>query len=71
MNHDPQEDDPQLKMAFAAADREADEELAENSLRGEMGFCHVFWETKKRILREKYGIRWQSPPDMNPIMLFD
>lgn len=36
-----------------------------------MGFCHVYWSAKARVLREEYGIEWRSPSAMNPGVLFD
>lgn len=33
---------------------------------GYMGFCHKYWWTKKNLLKEKYGIEWKNPVDMNP-----
>ena len=36
-----------------------------------LGYCHVYWEAKKRILREKFGIRWKSPAERYPGIMFD
>ncbi len=41
------------------------------SLRGHMGYCHSFWPAKKRILKEKYNIDWQTPAEKNPLVMFD
>lgn len=38
---------------------------------GYVGFCHKYWWTKKNLLKEKYGIEWKSPVDMNPDVDFD
>ncbi len=35
------------------------------------GKCHIYWKIKKRILKEKYGIEWQSPAELNPLAKFD
>jgi hypothetical protein len=35
------------------------------------GLCHGQWAAMKRILRERHGITWRSPADMNPDVLFD
>ena len=69
LKHDPLEDHPRLRRVFAKAEREAELELPD--VPRSLGFCHVFWETKKRILREKYGINWRTPVEMNPGVLFD
>ena len=44
--------------------------LLEKYPRG-MGFCFAYWQTKKQILHENYGIEWKSPAIMNPKVLFD
>ncbi len=36
-----------------------------------MGFCFAYWSAKKRILKEDYGIEWDSPAMMNPRVIFD
>lgn len=38
---------------------------------GYMGFCHKYWWTKKRILKDRFGIEWKSPVDLNPTVNFD
>ena len=36
-----------------------------------LGFCHLYWEVKKEVLRRKFGIVWRSPADRFPGMRFD
>ena len=67
--HDPIEDDPRFQNVLARADREAEEALAKEPR--ELGFCRIFWATKKRILRERFGIDWKSPAEMNPHIIYD
>ena len=46
----------------------------EEALRGEPmgdGFCYEYWSVKKRILKEDYGIRWESPGVLNDDVHFD
>ena len=38
---------------------------------GEIGFCHKYWQTKKRVLKERFGMEWKSPGDLNPTIQFD
>ncbi len=66
---DPIVDDPHTKELVEAAYVEAEHELT-NRGRG-LGHCHVVWAMTKRILREKHGIDWLSPREMNPWILFD
>lgn len=35
-----------------------------------MGFCYIYWSTKKSVLA-KHGIQWDSPSVMNPRVMFD
>ena len=63
---DPAENDPTLATVLLRTFLEVEVELAGQD-RG-MGFCHLFWRTKKRVLREKYGVEWQSPQELNEIV---
>lgn len=71
MIHDPIEYDPTIRPLIEAASKEADAELIDHPHRGHPGFCYVFWETQKRILRDRYGIEWKDPAEMNPHIMFD
>ena len=70
IEHDPIEDDPKLGPIVEKARREAvSEEIGNQPER--LGFCHIVWATQKRILKDKYGIDWKTPAEMNPGILFD
>jgi len=71
MQHDPIEDDPAIMPLIDAAALEAARLLEHDPRRGQMGFCYVGWAATKRILREKHGIEWKTPSEMNPNILFD
>ncbi|MFM2165511.1 MAG: hypothetical protein RL325_1948 [Planctomycetota bacterium] len=68
---DPLEDDPSVRPLLKQAEAEATAELAERGITMCIGYCHLHWATMQRILAEKHGIRWRSPPEMNPDILFD
>ena len=36
-----------------------------------LGFCHTFWEERKKVFKELYGIDWRTPAEMNPEAMFD
>ena len=36
-----------------------------------LGFCHMFWGTKKKLLKEEYGIDWLTPAECNPDVMYD
>ena len=38
---------------------------------GYLGYCHRFWSAKQSILREEYGIEWQTPAEQHPEINFD
>jgi len=67
---DPAEDDPQLATVLLRATLEAELELIGEN-RNVMGFCHLFWQTKQRILRERYGVEWRTPAELNRQIIFD
>lgn len=37
----------------------------------QLGSCHTLWTLQKRILKEKYGITWYTPAELNPDVKFD
>lgn len=37
----------------------------------QMGFCFLYWNAKRELLNEEYGIKWRSPSQMNPNVMFD
>lgn len=66
---DPLERDPRFRRAFEEAEALAEAELA-NEPHG-YGSCHTLWEVQARILAERGGIRWWTPPEIHPNTLFD
>ena len=67
--HDPIEDDPAIRPLLEEAKVLAEAELS-GVARG-MGFCHLLWQTKQRIMLERFGITWFSPAEMNPNIRYD
>ena len=35
------------------------------------GMCHMIWGLKKEILKEKYGMTWYTPAEVNPYTCYD
>jgi hypothetical protein len=35
------------------------------------GLCHRIWARTKELLKERHGIEWRSPREMNPCVVFD
>ena len=69
--YDPVEDDPQYADVFRKINDEVNEALAEHPKKGSMGFVHIIWEMKKQILKQKYGVNWKTPAELNPQVMFD
>jgi hypothetical protein len=67
--HDPIENDPAFASIIQQADAQAWKEIKGTSFGH--GYVHVYWATKKHILKEKYGIHWYSPGEMNRHIRFD
>lgn len=73
LKYDAIEEDPQYKEIIKKAEEEAENNISNLSWpkKGQMGYCHAFWQEKKRVLKEKYTIDWKSPAELNPHVLFD
>lgn len=66
---DPVEYTFQWEEIFYDVERRLKERFA-NAPR-QMGFCFKFWNAKRELLKEEYGIDWKSPAQMNPRVKFD
>lgn len=67
----PVEDDQRYTGILSKINDKANEVLAEHQKKGNMGFVHIIWSTKQRILKQKYDINWRTPAELNPQELFD
>ena len=70
-------DDPEsIKISTSKRIEEAKRLLSSNpeqaaKLFMQLGSCHTLWIFQKRILKEKYGITWYTPAELNPDIKFD
>lgn len=71
MKRDPQEYDAEKKKLIEAARTEAEFAMKQDGTINLEGSCHILWERQQKILKEKYGVIWRSPADMNPDIMFD
>ncbi len=71
MKHDPQEKDSKKKKLINGAETEAEYSMEQDGTIKLDGACHILWGRQKDILSEKYGMKWRSPADMNPDVMFD
>ena len=67
--YDPVEDEDYYKSIADELESLVKAEMAE--CRYMPGGCYRYWRVKQRILKEKYGITWHSPPELNPHVMFD
>ena len=44
---------------------------AEAGVGGYLGYCHLYWICKEKVLREIFGIEWRSPAVRYPGVIFD
>ena len=68
LKYDPIEDSPEYLAIKDELDALIKEQIGEKR---HIGYCHLYWMTKKRILKERYGIDWSSPSQLNPRVYFD
>ena len=68
--HDPIEDDPSVASLFAQVRREA-QSIVEAEGGPRLGRCHQVWHIVQRTLRERHGIEWLTPAQLNPGVAFD
>ena len=70
---DPIEKTPEFKAVIKEVEMLAMAALKKDGITEEMcrGWYTYFWEYKKKILKKKYGIKWKSPSDMNPDIIYE
>ena len=68
LEYDPVEDTREYMLIADELDRLIKEEVGEQRY---LGYCFMYWSAKRRILKEKYGIEWKSPGELNPHVMFD
>lgn len=68
LNFDPVERTQLWEDVYYEAEQECDRRLGDTP--HGMGFCFAHWSTFRQVLAER-GIRWRSPSEMNPHVLFD
>lgn len=65
--HDPIEDEPHIQPMIAEAAARAEAEVPDSGI----GWCHSIWEAQQKILRDRFGIEWFTPSEMNPNVFYD
>lgn len=68
--YDPIEDDPECEAFIASARWEAAEAARAAGIEGR-GSCHFVWTEQAKVLRERDGVIWFSPKEMNPHVTYD
>jgi len=69
--YDPIEYDPKFSEVIQAAQSEAVSVVESSGNVRVLGRCQYIWWEQERILKEKHGITWFSPAQMNPDIMMD
>ena len=72
--HDPVEDTVEFQRVVPAAMEKALSLLDADPMtppRGTVGYAPMFWLKLTDVLRDDYGIDWQTPMQMNPRVCID
>ncbi|MBR4627916.1 MAG: ATP-binding protein [Ruminococcus sp.] len=71
--YDPVEDTDRYRKVVEEVDIAAQSELESNSHAAKdspdgvyFSWCYAFWDIKKRLLHDRYGIDWRTPAEMKP-----
>ncbi len=68
---DPIEKNPEFLKIIKTAEEKAEYLLESEKIKKEIGYCHYFWNEKRRILKNEFGVSWLTPPELNPDVCFD
>lgn len=73
IKYDPIEKSQKYRKVIKEVEKEAEKIIEERfpGLKNQLGYCYSFWDEKKRILKEKHGIDWKTPAELNLSTLFD
>ena len=63
-------DEAKMKVLIAKEYMPDNPQMAASVLE-QLGSCHRIWSMQKTILKEKYGITWYTPAELNPDIIFD
>jgi hypothetical protein len=66
---DPIDEHPVYAIVRERVNAQVEEELRDYP-KG-LGYCHTYWKTKKRIMKEQYQLDWKSPAELNSNTIFD
>ena len=68
LKYDPVEDTPAFQTIKDELEAKIIAKIGPNS---GMGYCYLYWESKRDLLKKDYGIEWKSPALLNPKVRFD
>jgi hypothetical protein len=72
LEHDPIESTPKYLAVCEAIEEAAWAAVAAAGIEPHaFGSCHAFWAHKKRLLWKHHRLRWRTPSDLNPHVMFD
>lgn len=65
------EDDDSLKYVKATQLLKEGKGKEAGQLYERFGSCHEIWDIEQKLLKEKHGIDWRTPAEINPHIKFD
>jgi len=68
---DAQAIDETLAPKFNEADKEAQPRLEQRGIKPKLGYVHAYWPELEKVLKEKFGLTWYSPDQLNPSRTYD
>lgn len=72
IKYDPIEDTEEYKNIVQELEKKIEARMSfENISINKLGSCHAYWDLKKSILKTDYDIKWMSPAELNPEVIFD
>ena len=71
IKYDPIEDTEKYKKIKDELEEKIKIRIEKEGINKGLGYCHIYWEFKKMILKEEYNMDWNSPTEMNPGIIFD
>ena len=61
----------EYKAIIDEVEEKVDKKLKKHPLYHRMGYFSIYEPTKKSLLKDKYGIDWRTPSELNPKVMFD
>lgn len=71
LKYDPIEDTDEYKKIKNELELKIEIMVKMQNIKKGLGYCHTYWDLKKKILKKDYNIDWKNPQELNPSIMFD